>query len=671
MLAACAPQPRPETPRALPVERVVLVSIDTLRADYVGCYGAARARTHTLDGLAARGARFETAIAPTPLTLPSHASLLTALDPPRHGVHHNASFRLPDGIPTLAERFRDGGYATAAFVATVVLDRRYGLERGFDVYDDRMQYRRTTPVAGGHGERRADRVVDAALAWLERAPDRFFVWLHLYDPHANYEPPPEYRPRSARPPPDPAAVGFFDAVRLGAPPLYAGEIAFADAELGRFLEAVAARFGEAGTLVVATSDHGESLGEHGELTHSLGVYDVTQRVPLLMAGPGVPRASLVSAPVRLVDVAPTLLASAGLPPLPDASGSDLGPWLRGERDDAGEAYVETLATYLDFGWSPVLGLRSARYKYLRSTRPELYDLLEDPGETRNLAGERAALVDELDAALERVLAGARPLAPTLAVSAEERAQLEALGYLVGSPARELEGLGWVGGPDPAEQRHAIVAVMEARSQLVAGRPQQALAALDGMPAAGGWVPEARADAALAAGDAAAAEAHAREAVAAQPDRIEPRVALGRALEAQGRSDAAAEAYREATAIDPNEAEPWTRLGELEEGRGKRDAAIAHYQRATDAPTPSAEAALRLAALWFEAGRPSRARALLAEAWDAPAAPSAARIRAAEAEAEAGYPVLAVRRLARAAQQHPGDTALRDALDTIRQRFGGG
>jgi choline-sulfatase len=178
-VAACAPKPPPEVaPPGTRVERVVLVTIDTLRADYVGCYGATRAHTPHMDTLAARGARFATAVSPTPLTLPSHTSLLTALDPPRHGVHHNATFRLPDDVPTLAERFHDAGWATAAFVAAVVLDHRYGLERGFDVYDDRMQYRRTTPTSGGHGERRGDQVVDAALAWLEDAPEHFFVWLH-------------------------------------------------------------------------------------------------------------------------------------------------------------------------------------------------------------------------------------------------------------------------------------------------------------------------------------------------------------------------------------------------------------------------------------------------------------------------------------------------------------
>jgi arylsulfatase A-like enzyme/predicted negative regulator of RcsB-dependent stress response len=648
---------------------VVLVSIDTLRADHVGCYGAAHARTPTLDALAAAGTRFETAVAPTPLTLPSHSSLLTGLTPAHHGVHHNGIFSLPGDVPTLAERFRDAGYATAAFVGAVVLDSRFGLDRGFEVYDDQMGFRRTTGGAGGHGERRADQVIDAALAWLDGAPPRFFLWVHLYDPHANYDPPPAYRPRNVRGIPEPGAGDFLGSVAASAPPLYAGEIAFADAQLDRLLRAVRERFGSADTLVVATSDHGESLGAHDELTHTLGVYAVTQRVPLLMAGAGVPRGRVVTAPVRLVDVAPTLAAMAGLEPLPGPTGVDLGPWLREERSDALPAYLETLATHLDFGWSPVLGVRTDRYKYLRTTRPELYDLSEDPDETRDLAGERPEQVAELEALLSAGLDGARPLEPTLAVPADERAQLEALGYLVASPSRELPELGWVGGPDPKDRRRAIVALMEARSRLAAGRPDQALAALESAPAAGGWIAEARADAALASGDAAAAERHAREAVDAQPDRAAAQLVLARALEALGRPDEAARAYERAASLDPEGSDALLALGRLARQRGDIEAARSYFERASRAPTPSAEAALRLAALHFEAGQPSRARAYLREAWDAPQVPAEARIRAARAEARAGYPSRALARLDRAIARNPGDAALADARDRIREEHG--
>lgn len=292
-------------------ERVVLVTIDTLRADRLGCYGAEGAHTPNVDTLAASGVRFETAISRVPLTLPAHASLMTALDPPQHGVRHNSIHRLADDLPTLAESLRGSGFATAAFVGALVLDRRFGLARGFDVYDDDVG-RMSSPTVG-YAERIASEVVDAALGWLDSAPPRFFLWVHFYDPHLLYAPPPGF-----------AAAFASDR--------YAGEIAFVDHELGRLLAGIEARFGPAGRLVVVTSDHGESLGEHGERTHAYGVYDATQRVPLILSGAGWPKGQVVETPVRLVDVAPTLLAAVGA--RPPARGRGSGPRPAGRRKRA-------------------------------------------------------------------------------------------------------------------------------------------------------------------------------------------------------------------------------------------------------------------------------------------------------------------------------------------------
>ncbi len=261
-LPGCRQQP------VLP-ERIVLVTVDTLRADHVGAYGAAQARTPTFDAVAAQGVRFETAISPVPLTLPTHASILTGRTPPAHGVRHNSVFKLADGIPTLAERMRDAGFATAAFVAAFVLDRQFGLGRGFETYDDQMAGHPSGGSSISYAERPADAVIDAALGWLAGAPDRFFLWVHLYDPHAEYAPP----------------LGFAAAFPRSP---YDGEIAFADAQLGRLVAEIDRRWDPARTLLVFTSDHGESLGEHGEPTHGYTLYDATQRVPLLMRGPGLP-----------------------------------------------------------------------------------------------------------------------------------------------------------------------------------------------------------------------------------------------------------------------------------------------------------------------------------------------------------------------------------------------
>jgi arylsulfatase A-like enzyme len=321
-LAACSRAPAPE--------RVVLVTIDTLRADRVGAYGDALAVTPTLDALAAAGARFDAAISPVPITLPAHATLMTALEPPRHGVRANGVFALPAEIPTLAERMQAAGYATGAFVGAVVLDRHYGLDRGFDTYDDAMSLRRAGGRSGGYAERRAEAVVDAALAWIATAPPRFFAWVHVYDPHANYDPPPQWANRVAG-----------DA--------YRSEIAYTDAQLRRLFDGVAARYRDGRTLIAVTADHGESLGEHGEPAHSFTVYDATQRVPLIAAGPGIAPGTIVSNVVRLADIAPTLLSLARAEPLADADGADLSGALRGNDRGGRLGYVESLDARLSQG----------------------------------------------------------------------------------------------------------------------------------------------------------------------------------------------------------------------------------------------------------------------------------------------------------------------------------
>ena len=629
-------------------ERVVLITIDTLRADYVGCYGSKTSRTPTLDRLAANGVRFATAISPTPMTMPSHTSLMTGLDPTLHGVHSNAQFRLNDGIPTLAAQFQAHGFATAAFLSSVVLDRRYGLARGFDIYDDRMGFRRNIKGAtGGYAERTADQVVDAALQWLESAPSRFFLWVHFYDPHGSYDPPKGFRPRQRATTANPEEVGTLEYAKQAFPPLYAGEIYFADTELGRLLRVLNRKFADDRTLFIVTSDHGESLGEHGELTHTLTVYDATQKIPLLIKGPGVPRGRVVDAQVRLVDVAPTILSLSGLPAIERTTGQDLGPWMRGERQDGLEAYVETLETHLAYGWSPVLGLRTGGYKYLRTVRPELYALDTDPHELNNLAASLPATLKALDAALEAHLGDALPVLPNVVAPPEEIALLESLGYVV----RESEGgehpLGWVGGADPKDMLGTFIKILEARSKLTAGDLESAREILDSEPEAGGWIAHTRAEIELGLGNAEQAERLAREVIAAQPRYAEGYLVLGEALELQGRTQDAVAAYEEAARINPNETASLVALARISEATGQWDAAERRYREALDANAPSADAALRLAALYYDRGLTSDARATLSETGLLDAAGLDALIRLSRAEAQAGYRANALDRLERA------------------------
>src|SRR5437870_3655267 len=288
---------------------LLLVTIDTLRADHVGVYGAANARTPTLDTLAARGVRFEHAQSPVPLTGPSHATILTGLYPPVHGVRDNIVFPLDARHQTLATRLKAAGYRTAAFVGAYPVAAAFGFRQGFDTFSENFN---ESPVPGAGAQRPANEVVDDALGWLAGpGPGPFFVWMHLYDPHAPYDPPEPYR------------TDFAGR-------LYDGEIAFADAQLGRLFAWLRSSGHEEDTVVAVLADHGESLGEHGELTHAVLIYEATLHVPFLLAGPGVPRGTTLPARVTTVDVAPTLLRLLGREPTAEMTGRDLRAAFRGQ-----------------------------------------------------------------------------------------------------------------------------------------------------------------------------------------------------------------------------------------------------------------------------------------------------------------------------------------------------
>jgi len=407
--AGCSRQETPPSRTAGARPNVLLVTIDTQRADRLGCYGHARAVTPTLDGLAARGARFETAVSHAPLTAPSHASILTGLTPLGHGVRDNGAYVLPASVRSLPEDFRAAGYRTAGFVSGFPLKRRFGFDRGFETYDDALprgkDARRTAYV-----ERTADRTTDAALHWLDtlgREGDArpFFLWVHYFDPHAPYEAPAEFMANGAAP--------------------YDGETAFVDAQLKRLLRRVDER---GGALVLATADHGESLGEHGEDTHGIFVYDATIRVPFLLAGPGVKPGVVSRTVARGIDVLPTLLDLAGLAPRA-TEGRSLRRAASGEELADAPSYAESLHPQLQYGWAPLHAWRSAGFKLIEAPRPELYDLAADPGETRDRAARDAARLDAMRSELQRAIAAVATPVAGHAVDAETRERLAALGYV--------------------------------------------------------------------------------------------------------------------------------------------------------------------------------------------------------------------------------------------------
>ena len=404
-----------------PARHLLLITLDTVRADRLSCYGYDQPTTPALDRLAAGGARFESAIAPAPLTLPAHCSLLTGNYPTRHGVRINEGFVLAPQNQTLAESLRARGFETGAVIGAFVLARPFGLAQGFDHYDDEVS---AAPGKEGNpfrAERNAGEVAERAIAWLRRhaAAPRLFLWAHFYDPHAAYQPPAEYR------------------VRFGA---YEGEIATMDAGIGRLLAALRELDLESSTLVAVVGDHGESRGEHDERTHGLFIYDSTVRVPLILSGPGVPRGRVVTAQVPTLDLGPTVLELLGLPAELGADGRSLVPRLSGARAADRIAYSESHYGSILCNWGTLESLRDGRWKYIRAPRPELYDLQRDPAERRNRIRAEPARAERMSQTLERVRAAAGEpelLAAAVAdVGSEAAARLRSLGYLGGASTLE-------------------------------------------------------------------------------------------------------------------------------------------------------------------------------------------------------------------------------------------
>jgi arylsulfatase A-like enzyme/cytochrome c-type biogenesis protein CcmH/NrfG len=406
---------------------VLLITLDTTRADRIGCYGYERAETPRLDRLAAEGLLFEHCITPSAYTLPSHSSIMTGTYPPYHGVRINGNAGLADVQVTMAERLRDRGYKTGAFVGAFVLDGRWGLNQGFDHYDDDFDVPPDQRLDLAGVQRPANVVVDAAMKWLDEGRGKpgnkpFFAWVHLYDPHTPYEPPEPYRSKFTSA--DPTS-------------LYDGEIAFVDSQVGRLLDWLTARGLDDNTIVVVVGDHGEGLGSHGESEHGYYIYDYAVRVPLLVRLPSAKlRGRKISSQVRTVDIFPTILDFLGDETPKVVQGESFSSMIGGREDAPPRyAYSESVATKLQYGWSGLYSIRSNEYKYIQAPRAELYDLGKDPGETINHLTDLRRVTHEMRAALsairKKVEQGA-PEAVEANLDQETMAKLSSLGYLGGS-----------------------------------------------------------------------------------------------------------------------------------------------------------------------------------------------------------------------------------------------
>ncbi len=542
---------------------LVLVSVDTLRADHLSSYSITSFRTPHMDRLASEGVLYENVSTVAPTTLPAHASLFTGLTPLAHGVHDNVGYHLDDRMTTLAAHLKGQGYDTAAFVGAFVLDSRFGLDRGFDLYDDDVEGGEEDVASGFVAQRRGAQVLENALAWMGSRGETagpFFAFVHFYDPHTPYEGSGGYR----------------------------AEVAYVDSLVGRLLSFLDARALSERTLVVLTADHGESLGEHGEATHGLFLYQSTLRIPLIFRYPGAPAGSRVSRPTPITGVAAEALEILRVPPMPVPREQPL--------------YAETFVPRLHYGWSELRSLTRWPHKLVMAPKPELYDLSKDPGETRNLIDELPDVARALGSELETMVG---PTAVPQSVDQETLEKLKALGY-AGSTVPSAGKP-----PDPKDRLEIYRVLNDPAIQSL--RPEdgaafeKALSDLKDILTREPRIPRTYAlygELLLEANRAAEAAEVFEKLTALDGSSFEGHYGLGVALQRLGREEAALEALQKAVRIDPRNTKSYLRLAELypihAEGWLRRALAVHEDRTIVD----------RLAQVLLESGKSAEARALL-------------------------------------------------------------
>lgn len=541
---------------------VLLITLDTTRADRIGCYGYAGARTPVLDGLGARGVIFERAQSQVPLTLPSHASILTGRYPKEHGLHVNGRNALGPTPATLPEAFKAHGYRTAAFVSAGVIDSRYGLNRGFDVYGDDL----SSP--GQHhsdkAQRRGDAVTDEALAWLDSAADGpFFAWIHYYDPHKPYDPPAPYGENVPTP--------------------YDGEIAFMDAQIGRVVRWLEKRQLTANTLLVLVGDHGESFGEHGAFGHTTFVYQTNLHVPMIFVHPALHSGHRVAAVVEDVDIYPTVLDLMGWARAPDLLSRSLVPALNGREIESVASYAESQSVHWAFGWAQQRSLTTDRWKYISSTRPELYDLTADPHEERSVLNDYPDVAERMRQALVARFAEMTPgKGVQVRLDEKERRALESLGYLSGGTAAETSDFLTPDLPDPKDMLPVIGLTSRAEAALDANNPDQAASLLS-------------------------------QAVQLSPNSMTIYYQLGYAQHARHKYDLAVDALRRALELDPRYVPALTLMASSLDELGRKDEARKYYEAILSIDGTNTRALRSLADISREEGNTDHAIELLKRA----------------------------------------------------------
>lgn len=539
MGAGCRRAQRQQAPQdggIHPPRNVLLITIDTLRADHLSCYGYTGIDTPAIDSLAKEGIRFEWAFTPVPITLPSHATIMTGLYPAVHGVVNNGEYRLDASARTLAQILQQQGLTTAAFVGAFVLSRQFGLDQGFEWFDDSLSPDRETGSSEHeafwlYNERRGEIVTEESIKWLKnKNPDRFFLWVHYFDPHTKYDPPQPFRSRYPDRP-------------------YDGEIAYTDHCVGLLLRELAAINRLNDTLIVLVADHGESLGEHRENTHGIFLYDATVRVPLILRYPGLPEGLVYSRPVKTLDILPTVLDLLKIPQPAGLQGLSLLTQMNRSGADPlsdDRIFLETRFPEANFGWSRLEGVRTRKWKYIRAPRLELYDLSADPHELQNVLEQYPEQAQNLGKILHAFLAAAPPehhASKPVEIDAATRTRLEGLGYIqtVRIIADRPDSP-----PDPKDMIDTLTLFDQGSEQFSAGQYQAAITSF-------------------------------RHLLRKDSKNILARFLLASALEKTGLLEEALKEFQQVADQDPRFINIHNNLGIIYEKLGKFDQALAEYR----------------------------------------------------------------------------------------------
>ena len=549
---------------------IVLITIDTLRSDRVSAYGSDLVDTPNIDSFAEEGVLFSNAASTVPFTLPAHSSILTGLYPPGHGVRENVGYTLDDSIPTVAEVLSEGGWNTAGFVSAFVLDRRWGIGRGFGYYFDDFDLAEFDTPNLSSVQRSGDVTVAEAVRWLDDRPQNspFFLWLHLYDPHDPYTPPEPFKSMYPNRP-------------------YEGEVAYTDSLIGEFRNSLEERGLLDQSLVILTADHGEGLGDHGEASHGFFVYDTTIHVSLIVRPPvGSVAGRVVDSAVSHVDIFPTILDSVGLAAPKAVHGQSLLPMIAGENVELDRGvYSESLYPLLHYGWAPLRAIRTDNRKLINAPRSEVFDVVEDPREQRDLSLEQPAVTSELEERLSELRAKIESDAPAAGaapdIDSKTLAQLQALGYAAGQGGVSLEDETERPRADPKDKIRIHRTIMRAQS--------------------------------LMRDDEEAAEKSLLAVLQSDPDVLDAHQMLGQLTSTQDRYEEALGHYRRALEMDPEHKNSLMGMASSYRALGRKEEALVGFRRVLEISGHDTRATLAIADIEFNLGRLDEAAQALEDA----------------------------------------------------------